>query len=85
MWTFNQVFGKIFDLLFIPFRDMNPWVGMIIVSFLTGLLMENRRSNLQFVQRARMLFTNCAVSALVMRRLTSADDRAREPHVQLPP
>lgn len=39
MWTFNQVFGKIFDLLFIPFRDMNPWVGMIIVSFLTGLLM----------------------------------------------
>ncbi|NOR12743.1 MAG: hypothetical protein GQ545_05770, partial [Candidatus Aminicenantes bacterium] len=39
MWTFNRVFGKIFDLLFIPFRDMNPWVGMIIISFLTGLLM----------------------------------------------
>ena len=39
MWTFNQIFGKIFDLLFIPFQNMNPWVGMIIVSFLTGLLM----------------------------------------------
>jgi uncharacterized membrane protein (DUF106 family) len=39
MWTFNQVFGKIFDILFIPFQNMNPWVGMIIVSFLTGLLM----------------------------------------------
>ena len=39
MWTFNRIFGKIFDLLFIPFRSMNPWVGMIIVSFLTGLLM----------------------------------------------
>jgi uncharacterized membrane protein (DUF106 family) len=39
MWTFNQFFGKIFDLLFIPFRSMSPWVGMVIVSFLTGLLM----------------------------------------------
>jgi hypothetical protein len=39
MWTFNRIIGKIFDLLFIPFRDMNPWVGMAIISFLTGLLM----------------------------------------------
>ena len=39
MWTFNRIFGKIFDLLFIPFRSMNPWVGMVIVSLLTGLLM----------------------------------------------
>jgi uncharacterized membrane protein (DUF106 family) len=39
MWTFNSVFGKIFDILFIPFQNMNPWVGMTIVSFLTGLLM----------------------------------------------
>jgi uncharacterized membrane protein (DUF106 family) len=39
MWTFNRIFGKIFDLLFIPFRTMNPWVGMAIVSFITGLLM----------------------------------------------
>jgi len=39
MWTFNQIFGKIFDLLFIPFQNMSPWVGMVIVSFLTGLLM----------------------------------------------
>lgn len=39
MWTFNRAFGKIFDILFIPFQNMNPWVGMTIVSFLTGLLM----------------------------------------------
>jgi uncharacterized membrane protein (DUF106 family) len=39
MSTFNQIFGRIFDLLFIPFRNMNPWVGMAVVSFLTGLLM----------------------------------------------
>jgi uncharacterized membrane protein (DUF106 family) len=39
MWTFNRIFGKIFDLLFIPFQNMDPWVGMVIISFLTGLLM----------------------------------------------
>ncbi len=39
MWIFNSAFGKIFDVLFLPFRSMNPWAGMILVSFLTGLLM----------------------------------------------
>ncbi len=28
-----------FDILFLPFRSMSPWIGMILVSFLTGLLM----------------------------------------------
>lgn len=39
MWTFNSVFGKIFGLIFYPFRSLSPWAGMILVSFLTGLLM----------------------------------------------
>jgi uncharacterized membrane protein (DUF106 family) len=39
MWIFNSAFGKIFDILFLPFRNMSPWIGMILVSFLTGLLM----------------------------------------------
>lgn len=39
MWIFNSAFGKIFDALFLPFRGMSPWVGMILISFLTGLLM----------------------------------------------
>jgi uncharacterized membrane protein (DUF106 family) len=39
MWVFNSIFGKIFEILFIPFRSMSPWVGMIIISFLTALLM----------------------------------------------
>jgi len=39
MWIFNSVLGKIFDALFLPFRSMSPWVGMILISFLTGLLM----------------------------------------------
>jgi len=39
MWVFNSIFGKIFDIIFLPFRSMSPWVAMIIVSFMTGLLM----------------------------------------------
>jgi len=39
MWIFNSILGKIFEILFIPFRNMNPWVAMIVVSFLTALLM----------------------------------------------
>ncbi len=39
MWFFNSVVGKIFDILFLPFRGLSPWVAMMIVSFLTGLLM----------------------------------------------
>jgi hypothetical protein len=39
MWVFNSIFGKIFELLFLPFRNMSSWVGMIFVSFLTALLM----------------------------------------------
>lgn len=39
MWVFNSIFGKIFDIIFLPFRSMSPWVAMIIASFMTGLLM----------------------------------------------
>ena len=39
MWIFNSAFSKIFDVLFLPFRSLSPWAGMILVSFLTGLLM----------------------------------------------
>jgi hypothetical protein len=39
MWIFNSVFGKIFALFFYPFQSMSPWIGMILISFLTSLLM----------------------------------------------
>ena len=39
MWIFNSILGKIFEILFIPFRSLSPWVGMIMISFLTALLM----------------------------------------------
>lgn len=39
MWTFNSIFGKIFGLIFLPFRNMNPWMGMVVVSLLTSFFM----------------------------------------------
>lgn len=39
MWIFNSILGKIFEILFIPFLNMNPWVAMIVVSLLTAFLM----------------------------------------------
>ena len=56
MWIFNLAFGKIFDILFLPFRSMSPWVGMILVSFLTGLMMLfvfKWTSNQQGIQKVK--------------------------------
>ena len=39
MEIFNAVLGKIFELLLLPFRNMNPWVGLAGISLLTGFLM----------------------------------------------
>ncbi len=39
MWVFNSIFGKIFEIVFFPFKSMTPWIGMIFISFLTSLLM----------------------------------------------
>lgn len=39
MWFLNSALGKLFDVLFLPFRQLNPWFGMAFISLLTGLLM----------------------------------------------
>ncbi len=39
MWIINTIVGKIFEILFLPFKNMSPWIGMFVVSLLTGLLM----------------------------------------------
>ena len=39
MWVFNSVLDKLFDILFLPFRNMSPWVGMVLISLLTSFLM----------------------------------------------
>lgn len=39
MWFLNSVLGKLFEVLFFPFRQLNAWFGMAFISLLTGLLM----------------------------------------------
>jgi uncharacterized membrane protein (DUF106 family) len=39
MGLINAILGKIFDVLLLPFRSLNPWAGMAFISLLTGLLM----------------------------------------------
>jgi len=39
MWFFNSILNKFFDLLFLPFRHLDAWFGMVFISVLTGLLM----------------------------------------------
>lgn len=39
MGPINTVLGKLFDVLLLPFRSLNPWAGMAFISLLTGLLM----------------------------------------------
>jgi len=56
MGIFNFAFGKIFDLIFLPFRALDPWAAMIAVSFLTGLLMLfifRRASNQEGIREAK--------------------------------
>jgi len=39
MGSINSILNKVFDILFGPFRGLNPWVAMLVVSLLTGILM----------------------------------------------
>jgi len=56
MATFNAVIGGLFGLAVLPFRAMNPWLAMIVVSVLTGLLMLavfRWTSNQEGIRRAK--------------------------------
>jgi len=39
MGIINFVFGRVVDVILLPFRGASPWFGMAAVSFLTALLM----------------------------------------------
>jgi len=39
MGVINLVFGRVVDVILLPFRGLSPWFGMTAVSFLTALLM----------------------------------------------
>ena len=56
MHIFNSIFSKIFDLLFVPFRNLSPWISMALISLLTGLLMLlifRYTSNQQGIRRVK--------------------------------
>ena len=56
MATFNAAIGSVFGLAVLPFRAMNPWLAMIVVSVLTGLLMLavfRWTSNQEGIRRAK--------------------------------
>ena len=58
MWIFNAAFGKLFDILFLPFRNMSPWVGMVLISLLTSFLMLfifRHASNQEGIKKAKSL------------------------------
>jgi hypothetical protein len=56
MWTFNAVLARIFEVIFLPFRRLSPWFGMIFISLLTGLLMIfifRHTSNQEGIRKAK--------------------------------
>ncbi len=56
MWFFNSAWGRIFDIIFLPFRRLSPWFGMVLISLLTGLLMLfifGRTSNQQGIRKTK--------------------------------
>jgi uncharacterized membrane protein (DUF106 family) len=58
MWILNSVLGKLFDILFLPFRNMSPWVGMVLISLLTSFLMLfifRHTSNQAGIKKAKSL------------------------------
>lgn len=38
-WTLMNIVGRIFDLLFFPFKGLHPLVGLIVISIVTGVVM----------------------------------------------
>jgi len=56
MWFFNSALARIFEVIFLPFRGLSPWFGMIFISLLTGLLMLfifRRTSNQAGIRKAK--------------------------------
>jgi len=39
MWVFNSILGNIFTFFIYPFKEMNPWIGLTYISFLTAVFM----------------------------------------------
>jgi uncharacterized membrane protein (DUF106 family) len=56
MWIFNSALSRIFEVIFLPFRQASPWFGMVLISLLTGLLMLfifRHTSNQESIRRSK--------------------------------
>ena len=56
MHIVNLVFGRVVDLILLPFRGLSPWFGMTAISLLTALLMlevYKLTSNQAAIRRAK--------------------------------
>ena len=38
MWIINSILQKMFNVIFYPFRNMSPWIGMLVISLLSVFL-----------------------------------------------
>jgi len=38
MWVINSILQNIFNVIFYPFQNMNPWIGMFVISLLSVFL-----------------------------------------------
>ncbi len=74
MGIVNSAVGGFFDILFVPFRGLDPWFGMIFVSLLTAFLMlwiYKLTSNQEGIRRAK----NAIKAHLLELRLFKDDMR----------
>lgn len=39
MWSIAYIINRIFDVILFPFRSLHPFIGLLVVSVLTGVLM----------------------------------------------
>ncbi|MFH1143981.1 MAG: hypothetical protein V1774_05505 [Candidatus Eisenbacteria bacterium] len=56
MWSIAIVLNGIFSVIFAPFRGMHPWIGLLVISIVTGvvmLLIFGKTSNQSAIRRAK--------------------------------
>jgi len=87
--AFNGFVSGLFDLVFLPFRGLGPWAGMIVVSLLTSFLMLfvfRRTSNQEGIRKSknrikahllelRLFSDSLSVTLRAQRRILAANLR----------
>jgi len=58
VWTIAYILNRVFDVLLFPFRGMHPFIGLLVVSAITGivmLLIFGKTSNQAAIRRTKGL------------------------------